>query len=184
MAFIPLSNGGALPVFATDVLNGPLDQATPTVGTGPAGSQYPQKFNGGASQAPLPTVNLAGPKYDFFKIAFTNDISLSAGVGEGLQLLIQTLQNGGDLGGGAALCGGTVAMYSAWSSTPLATGGASVVSVAIYPTGVFNTAVNGTDNSGTNLVALIAALGTPTFQDGTTFDFTTAAVTEPGFVLA
>lgn len=183
MAYIPLSNGGALPVFATDVLDGPLNNSANP-------SQYPQTFVAAPTgDAPVPTTNFAGPKYDFFRIAFTgNNIAQSAGVAQALQLLLQTIQNGGVGAGSPGIwCGGsTVAMYSATQAgtTPADD---SVVSIAVYPTGAFNTQTPANDNSSTNLEAIINALGTPTFQDGTTFDFTTAggmAVTQPGFVLA
>lgn len=170
MAYIPLSNGGALPVFATDVLNGPLNNS-------PTPDQYPLTYVAAPTgDAPVPTTNFAGPKYDFFKFAFGADISASAGVGQALQLLLQTIQNGGE-GVGTVWCGGsTVAMYTATA--------ADGVSVAVYPTGAFNTQTPKDDNSSANLDAIIAALGTQTFQDGTTFDFSTVVTSQPGFVLA
>lgn len=185
MAYIPLSNGGAVPVFATDVLDGPLNQVIGPNGL--PGTQYPQTYPGPAgvvgADYPVPTTNFAGPKYDFFKIDFAaEDITESAGVGEALQLLLQTIQNGGSTGGAtpAYVCGGTVAMYSA---TQVTAGSASFVSVALYPTGAYNLAVDGSDDSSTTMTAVISGLGTQTFQDGTTFDFSGVAVTQPGFQL-
>lgn len=182
MAYIPLSNGGAVPVFATDVLNGPLNQVIGTNGF--PGTDYPQTYAGpGTGDLPVPTTNFAGPKYDFFKIDFSAaDITESAGVGEALQLLLQTIQNGGSTGGGspAFVCGGTIGMYSA---TQVTAGSASFVSVALYPTGAYNLAVDGSDNSSTTMEAVITGLGTQTFQDGTTFNFSGVAVTQPGFQL-
>lgn len=181
MAFIPLSNGGALPVFATDVLNGPLNNSlTP--------DQYPQTYVAApAGDAPVPTTNFAGPKYDFFKISFAgNNIAQSAGVAQAVQLLLQTIQNGGTNLAGAWCGGSTVAMYSVTEAGTTPTSN-SDVSVAVYPTAAFNTQTPANDNSSTNLEAIINALGTVTFQDGTTFDFTTVGgmtVSQPGFVLA
>lgn len=189
MAYIPLSNGGALPVFATDVLNGPLNNtATPNT--------YPQTVSGAVGpDLPVPTTNFAGPKYDFFKISFNKapaagaaaaggDISLSAGVAQAAQLLLQTIQNGGDQGGYVS-GGGTIAMYSIAETSA---NNSADVSVALFPTGAYNTATNGGDDSSSALEAIINGLGIVTFQDGTVFDFTTAtgglAVAQPGFVLA
>lgn len=191
MAFIPLSNGGALPVFATDVLNGPLNNS-------PTPNTYPQTVSGAVGpDLPVPTTNFAGPKYDFFKISFNKapgapgsttaaggDISLSAGVAQAAQLLLQTIQNGGSAGVYVG-SGGTISMYSI--AETLASNSADV-SVALFPTGAYNNSTTGGDDSSAALEAVINGLGIVTFQDGTVFDFTTAtgglAVSQPGFVLA
>lgn len=163
MAQIPVVNGGGLPVFATDLLNGYVNGTT----------QYPQTtFPIASTDQPIPTTNFAGPKYDFYTIVFTNDISASSGAGGAVYLLMQTLQQYS-----------TVAMYSIDQA-------GLKVSVALFPVGAWNspTANNsGLNDASVQIAAAITALGAGpgNLPNGGTFDFTAGlAVTQTGFVLA
>lgn len=120
--------------------------------------------------AGVPT-NFMGPKLDFF------GMNLSGGnanpfdqcqVQGGISLVLQTIQEVS-----------TVAIYQVANTT-----NTTNFSVATYPTGAFNTAIDGTDNSATNLATLISGLGNVTFQNGSSFDFTGTTVTNVGFRLA
>ena len=112
--------------------------------------------------AGVPT-NFMGPKLDFFGCDLGADPSTEAEVNGMLQTLLQTIQQTA-----------TVAIYQV-----AATGNATNFSVATYPTGAFNTAVDGTDNSAATLQAIIQALGTVAG-----YNLATATVTNVGFRLA
>jgi len=158
MAQIPVVSGGAQPVFATDTLGGPQLSSNPTYT--PAG---------------VPT-NLAGPKLDFFGLGLpvqTPDTTVGganqAYVNGAIELILQTLQ---------IYC--TVAIYQVD-----ATDNAVNMSVAIYPTGAFNTATDGSNNSATNVAALISAIPTlPANPPYAGFTFTGTTCTDVGFRLA
>jgi hypothetical protein len=104
-----------------------------------------------------------GPKLDFFGCDLGADPSTEAEVNGMLQTLLQTIQQTA-----------TVAIYQV-----AATGNATNFSVATYPTGAFNTATNGTDNSAATLQAIIQGLGTVAG-----YNLATATVTNVGFRLA
>jgi hypothetical protein len=112
--------------------------------------------------AGVPT-NFMGPKLDFFGCDLGADPSTEAEVNGMLQTLLQTIQQTA-----------TVAIYQV-----AATGNATNFSVATYPTGAFNTATDGTDNSAATLQAIIQALGTVAG-----YNLATATVTNVGFRLA
>lgn len=107
--------------------------------------------------------NLMGPKLDFFGCDLGADPSTQAQVNGMLQTLLQSIQQTA-----------TVAIYQV-----AATGNATNFSVATYPTGAFNTATDGSDNSAATLQAQIRALGT---VNG--YDLSGATVTNVGFRLA
>ena len=107
--------------------------------------------------------NFMGPKLDFFGCDLGADPSNEADVNGMLVTLLQTIQQTA-----------TVAIYQV-----AATGNATNFSVATYPTGAFNTAVDGTDNSAATLQAIIQALGTVSG-----YNLATATVTNVGFRLA
>jgi|SanBayMetagenome_1026888.scaffolds.fasta_scaffold20215_1 hypothetical protein len=107
--------------------------------------------------------NFMGPKLDFFGCDLGADPSTEAEVNGMLQTLLQTIQQTA-----------TVAIYQV-----AATGNATNFSVATYPTGAFNTATNGTDNSAATLQAIIQGLGTVAG-----YNLATATVTNVGFRLA
>lgn len=120
--------------------------------------------------AGVPT-NFAGPKLDFF------GFNLSGGnanpftqcqVQGGISLVLQTLQEVS-----------TVAMYQVANTV-----NTTNFSVATYPTGAFNTAQDGTDNSTVNLAALISGLGNVSFANGSSYDFSGTTCTNVGFRLA
>jgi hypothetical protein len=114
---------------------------------------------------PLGTpVNFMGPKLDFFGIDLGANPINQAGVNGALEALLIEIQQIS-----------TVAIYQASN-----TANAVNFSVATYPTGAFNTAQDGTDNSAATLQAMIQSLG----SNVNGFDFTTATVTDVGFRLA
>lgn len=112
--------------------------------------------------AGVPT-NFQGPKLDFFGCDLGANPAGEAAVNEMLQTLLQTIQQTA-----------TVAIYQV-----AATANATNFSVATYPTGAFNTATDGTDNSAATLQAIIRALGTVS-----SYDLSGATVTNVGFRLA
>ena len=112
--------------------------------------------------AGVPT-NFMGPKLDFFGCDLGADPSTEAEVNGMLQTLLQSIQQTA-----------TVAIYQV-----AATGNVTNFSVATYPTGAFNTATDGTNNSAATLQAQIRALGTVAG-----YDLSGATVTNVGFRLA
>jgi len=107
--------------------------------------------------------NFMGPKLDFFGMDLGADPSTEAEVNGMLQTLLQTIQQTA-----------TVAIYQV-----AATANVTNFSVATYPTGAFNTATNGTDNSAATLQAIVRALGTVAG-----YNLAGADVTNVGFRLA
>ena len=107
--------------------------------------------------------NFMGPKLDFFGCDLGADPSTEAEVNGMLQTLLQSIQRTA-----------TVAIYQV-----AATSNVTNFSVATYPTGAFNTATDGTDNSAATLQAQIRALGTVAG-----YDLSGATVTNVGFRLA
>jgi hypothetical protein len=71
MAFITIVSGDAQPVFATDVLNGPVSPSASTAGT---------------------PVNFAGPKLDFFGAVANTTVVGQQGVNEYVSNVIQAIQ--------------------------------------------------------------------------------------------
>jgi hypothetical protein len=112
--------------------------------------------------AGVPT-NFMGPKLDFFGCDLGADPSTEAEVNGMLQTLLQSIQQTA-----------TVAIYQV-----AATANVTNFSVATFPTGAFNTAVDGSDNSAATLQAQIRALGTVAG-----YNLTGATVTNVGFRLA
>jgi hypothetical protein len=108
-------------------------------------------------------VNFAGPKLDFFGCDLGADPSTEAEVNGMLQTLLQSIQQTA-----------TVAIYQV-----AATGNVTNFSVATFPTGAFNTATDGSNNSAATLQAQIRALGTVSG-----YDLSGATVTNVGFRLA
>jgi hypothetical protein len=107
--------------------------------------------------------NFMGPKLDFFGCDLGADPSNEAEVNGMLQTLLQTIQQTA-----------TVAIYQV-----AATGNATNFSVATYPTGAFNTATDGSNNSAATLQAIIQGLGTVAG-----YNLGSATVTNVGFRLA
>jgi hypothetical protein len=107
--------------------------------------------------------NFMGPKLDFFGCDLGGDPSGEAEVNGMLQTLLQTIQQTA-----------TVAIYQV-----AATGNATNFSVATYPTGAFNTATDGTNNSAATLQTIIQGLGTVAG-----YNLGSATVTNVGFRLA
>jgi hypothetical protein len=107
--------------------------------------------------------NFMGPKLDFFGCDLGADPSTEAEVNGMLQTLLQSIQRTA-----------TVAIYQV-----AATANVTNFSVATYPTGAFNTATDGSDNSAATLQAQIRALGTVAG-----YDLSGATVTNVGFRLA
>ena len=107
--------------------------------------------------------NFMGPKLDFFGCDLGADPSTEAEVNGMLQSLLQSIQTVA-----------TVAIYQV-----AATSNTTNFSVATYPTGAFNTATDGTDNSAATLQAQIRALGTVAG-----YNLAAADVTNVGFRLA
>ena len=107
--------------------------------------------------------NFMGPKLDFFGMDLGADPSTEAEVNGMLQSLLQSIQTVA-----------TVAIYQV-----AATSNTTNFSVATYPTGAFNTATDGTDNSAATLQTQIRALGTVAG-----YNLTGATVTNVGFRLA
>ena len=112
--------------------------------------------------AGVPT-NFMGPKLDFFGCDLGADPSTEAEVNGMLQTLLQSIQQTA-----------TVAIYQV-----AATANVTNFSVATYPTGAFNTATDGSDNSAATLQAQIRALGTVAG-----YNLAGATVTNVGFRLA
>jgi len=71
MAYITISSGDAQPVFATDVLNGPVSPSASTAGQ---------------------PVNFAGPKLDFFRAVANTTVVSQQGVNEYVSNVIQAIQ--------------------------------------------------------------------------------------------
>ena len=71
MAFITIVSGDAQPVFATDVLNGPVSPSASTAGT---------------------PVNFAGPKLEFFGAVANTSVVAAQGVNEYVSNVIQAIQ--------------------------------------------------------------------------------------------
>ena len=107
--------------------------------------------------------NFMGPKLDFFGCDLGADPSTEAEVNGMLQTLLQSIQQTA-----------TVAIYQV-----AATANVTNFSVATFPTGAFNTATDGSDNSAATLQAQIRALGTVAG-----YNLTGATVTNVGFRLA
>lgn len=107
--------------------------------------------------------NFMGPKLDFFGCDLGANPATEAEVNGMLQTLLQTIQ-----------LTATVAIYQVAATTNVTN-----FSVATYPTGAFNTATDGTDNSATTLQGIIQALGTVAG-----YDLSGATVTNVGFRLA
>jgi hypothetical protein len=107
--------------------------------------------------------NFMGPKLDFFGCDLGADPSTEAEVNGMLQTLLQSIQQTA-----------TVAIYQV-----AATSNVTNFSVATFPTGAFNTATDGSNNSAATLQAQIRALGTVAG-----YDLTGATVTNVGFRLA
>jgi hypothetical protein len=107
--------------------------------------------------------NFMGPKLDFFGCDLGADPSTEAEVNGMLQTLLQTIQQTA-----------TVAIYQV-----AATANVTNFSVATYPTGAFNTATDGTNNSAATLQAIIQGLGTVAG-----YNLGGATVTNVGFRLA
>jgi len=112
--------------------------------------------------AGVPT-NFMGPKLDFFGCDLGASPATQAAVNGMLQTLLQSIQQTA-----------TVAIYQV-----AATSNVTNFSVATYPTGAFNTATDGSDNSAATLQAQIRALGTVN-----SYDLSGATVTNVGFRLA
>ena len=112
--------------------------------------------------AGVPT-NFMGPKLDFFGCDLGADPSTEAEVNGMLQTLLQSIQQTA-----------TVAIYQV-----AATANVTNFSVATFPTGAFNTATDGSDNSAATLQAQIRALGTVAG-----YNLAGATVTNVGFRLA
>jgi hypothetical protein len=107
--------------------------------------------------------NFMGPKLDFFGCDLGADPSTEAEVNGMLQTLLQSIQQTA-----------TVAIYQV-----AATANVTNFSVATFPTGAFNTATDGSNNSAATLQAQIRALGTVAG-----YDLSGATVTNVGFRLA
>ena len=71
MAYITIVSGDAQPVFATDVLNGPVSPSASTAGQ---------------------PVNFAGPKLDFFRAVANTTVVGQQGVNEYVSNVIQAIQ--------------------------------------------------------------------------------------------
>jgi len=72
MAYITKVSGGSQPVFATDVLNGPVAQGANIAAQGP--------------------VNFAGPKLDFFTVTANASVASQGGVNGYVANVIQAVQ--------------------------------------------------------------------------------------------
>jgi hypothetical protein len=107
--------------------------------------------------------NFMGPKLDFFGCDLGADPSTEAEVNGMLQTLLQTIQQTA-----------TVAIYQV-----AATANVTNFSVATYPTGAFNTATDGSNNSAATLQGIIQGLGTVAG-----YNLGGATVTNVGFRLA
>jgi hypothetical protein len=72
MAYITPVSGGSQPVFATDVLNGPIAQGANIAAQGPT--------------------NFAGPKLDFFSVTANASVASQGGVNQYVANVIQAVQ--------------------------------------------------------------------------------------------
>ena len=72
MAYITKVSGGSQPVFATDVLNGPVAQSANIAAQGP--------------------VNFAGPKLDYFAVIANASVASQGGVNQYVANVIQAVQ--------------------------------------------------------------------------------------------
>lgn len=72
MAYITPVSGGSQPVFASDVLNGPIAQTANIAAQGPT--------------------NFAGPKLDFFSVTANATVASEGGVNEYVANVIQAVQ--------------------------------------------------------------------------------------------
>lgn len=72
MAYITPVSGGSQPVFATDVLNGPVAQTANIAAQGP--------------------VQVAGPKLDFFSVTANASVANEGGVNEYVANVLQAIQ--------------------------------------------------------------------------------------------
>ena len=72
MAYITKVSGGSQPVFATDVLNGPIAQTANIAAQGP--------------------FNPAGPKYDFFSVTANASLATQGGVNGYVANVLQAVQ--------------------------------------------------------------------------------------------
>ena len=72
MAYITKVSGGSQPVFATDVLNGPVAQTANIAAQGP--------------------VNFAGPKLDYFSVVANASVASQGGVNQYVANVIQAVQ--------------------------------------------------------------------------------------------
>ena len=72
MAYITPVSGGSQPVFATDVLNGPVAQNANIAAQGPT--------------------NFAGPKLDFFSVTANASVASQGGVNQYVANVIQAVQ--------------------------------------------------------------------------------------------
>lgn len=122
------------------------------------------------SPAGVPT-NFMGPHLDFFGMNLSGGNAnpfTQAQVQGGISLVLQTLQEVS-----------TIAIYQVANTT-----NNTNFSFASYPQGAFNTAQDGTDNSATNIAALVSGLGNVSFQNGSSFDFSGSTCYNVGFRLA
>jgi hypothetical protein len=72
MAYITIVNGGSQPVFATDVLNGPIAQTANIAAQGP--------------------FNPAGPKLDFFSVTANASLASAGGVNQYVANVLTAVQ--------------------------------------------------------------------------------------------
>jgi len=72
MAYITIVSGGSQPVFASDVLNGPVAQTANIAAQGPT--------------------NFAGPKLDFFSVTANASLASQGGVNQYVANVIQAVQ--------------------------------------------------------------------------------------------
>jgi len=108
MAYITVVSGGAQPVFATDVLNGPVAQT--------------------ANLAAAPVTNFQGPKLDFFSVIANSSLAVSgAGNAAGyVNNILQGIQQTS-----------TVAMYQVTPVSPYQTLNVAVFPVGAFTTATF-----------------------------------------------
>lgn len=136
MAYITLVNGGSQPVFAIDQLVGP-------------------QLSANATYSPANTaVQMAGPKLDFFGLAFDASPASQAAVNGALRSILSALQTNS-----------TIAFYQVTDVFGNNVGANSYVnlSVASFPTGAWNTDTSGNtanNNSANNVANAVTALGT------------------------
>ena len=108
MAYITVVSGGAQPVFATDVLNGPVAQT--------------------ANLSAQPVTNFQGPKLDFFSVIANSSLAVSgAGNAAGyVNNILQSIQQTS-----------TVAMYQVQPVSPYQTLNVAVFPVGAFTTATF-----------------------------------------------